>query len=159
MIKFKYLPSLKMVYGILGQTRTWWMWVLPCIFNYLRGLGLGGSLLQATFTRVNWSVGSVISKTLPAQQHSVSWGFHGRKILHFVDLKAKKPAFKQEYSYINFNNEHLNDDINKLCSYVIYWVLLIYTLNQKSLTLYLLHSLNKAGMRFGDWFYIDPQPF
>lgn len=119
MIKFKYLPSLKMVYGILGQTRTWWLWALPCIFNFLRGLGLGGSLLQATFTCVNWSVGSVISKTLLAQKYLVLWGFQGRKILHFVDLKANKPAFKQEYSYINFNNGHLNYDINNDISFVV----------------------------------------
>ena len=135
------------------------MWALLCIFNYLKGLGLSGSL---TFSRpllshLNWNVTLVISKTLRAQKYCVSWGTHYLRILHFVALEANKSAFKWEYSYINFYNEYFNYDINKLSSYETYWGFLVYTLNQKSLTSYLLHSLNKISIQ--DWFHSDPQPF
>lgn len=131
------------MYGLLGQTRTRGMWTLACVFNLLRGLGLGDSLnfSRPLLSCVSWSV---LSKTYKLR-NSVSISCH-LKILHFVNLEANKTAFKQEYSYIYFDKKHLKYDIDRLSSYETYWVFLIYTLNQKSLTSCILCSLNKEGV-------------
>ena len=49
-----------------------------------------------------------------SSEYYVSWGTLYLKILHFVDLEANESSFKWNYSYINFDNQYLDCDINKL---------------------------------------------